>query len=518
MSETTKQFKKQLPRNALMATLSFVTYSLSAIWLTPYLVRHLGTAAYGLVPLAGLFTQYVAIITAQLSGAINRFLAIEINKPDGKPNVVFNSALGLYLILIVVQLPLFAAGLMYADRIFTIPPELKTDALLLLGCSAGSFLLSMLCGVFEVSQFAANRIDISSSINLGRLIARLVLIVLCFSLFGPQLRYIGFVDLGLQAASLFVSVVVSRRLFPDLSLNLRLINWRLLGPVFHMSFWTLFNNIGFLLYLRTDIWIINRFISPTAAGQYAAVLVASNFIRQFAGFGGGQLAPVITQYWAKKELVALQRLLRFSMKLFALGLAIPISLLCINGEWILLLWLGNEFDGFGLLLTVMISHLIVNAAVYPLFNFQTASNSVRWPAVVTFVMGILNVVVSYILGVQFGMGMMGVALVTAVVLTLKNALFTPLYAAHVLGCPRMEFIRPLFSGILMTGLLYLLSGIPLWLGWEWLLPGDWSMIVVQSVVISAFGVVAGWFLLQPSERLSVTNLIKGQLKKISSYA
>ncbi len=519
MSETTKEFKKQLPKNALMAGLSFLTYSLSAIWLTPYLVKHLGAAAYGLVPLAGLFTQYVSIITAQLSGAVNRFLTIELNKPDGRPNVIFNSALSLYLILILVQLPLFALGLFYADKIFSIPAELRTDALLLLGCSSAGFLLSMLGGVFGVAQFAANRIDISSSINLGRLIARLALIVACFIAFGPKLRYIGFVDLGLQIVSVLISAGVCRKLCPELSVNLRLIRWRLLGPVFHMSFWTLFNNLGSLLYLRTDIWIINRFISPVAAGRYAAVLVVSNFIRQLAAQGNGQLAPVIMQYWAKGEREPLRRLLRCSMKLLALGLAIPISLLCIHGNWILKLWLGEGFDGLAPLLTMLTVHLIVNAAVYPLWPLQTASNSVRWPAVVTFLMGLANVAMSYLLGVRFGMGAMGVALATAVVLTLKNALFTPLYGSHILGCSKAEFIRPLLSGMLLTGLLFVLSSIPQWLGGsEWMSMGVWQ-VLGQSAVLTLVAASVSWFLLLlPDERSVIRNFIQTQIRKALPYA
>ena len=45
-----------------MSCLAFASYSASAIFLTPFLVRHLGNSAYGLIPLAGLFTQYSAII------------------------------------------------------------------------------------------------------------------------------------------------------------------------------------------------------------------------------------------------------------------------------------------------------------------------------------------------------------------------------------------------------------------------------------------------------------------------
>lgn len=48
-SDTTAQFKTQLPRNLILQILSFVTHIAIGIVLTPYLVRHLGRAAYGLV-------------------------------------------------------------------------------------------------------------------------------------------------------------------------------------------------------------------------------------------------------------------------------------------------------------------------------------------------------------------------------------------------------------------------------------------------------------------------------------
>jgi len=96
MGGTTNQFKKQLPRNALMKGFSFVSALIVGLWLVPYLVRQMGTAAYGLVPLAGLLTQYVGIISNCLAQSVTRFLTIELQKDGGRPNVVFNSAIALF--------------------------------------------------------------------------------------------------------------------------------------------------------------------------------------------------------------------------------------------------------------------------------------------------------------------------------------------------------------------------------------------------------------------------------------
>jgi membrane protein EpsK len=507
MNDTNNQFKKQLPKNAISAIISFLLYTLSTIWLTPYLVRHLGAAAYGLIPLAGLFTQYVSIITAQLQGSVNRFLTIEIQKPGGDANTIFNSAFALYLILALIQVPFFVAGLFFVNKIFSIPAELYHDALLLLGCSSFAFLVDLLSAVFGTSLFSKNRLDIGNGVQISRLILRLVLIVLCFSLCGPKLRYIGYVDLGLTIIYSGVSVALCKRFTPELKLSFRSIDYRVLGPIFKMSLWSLITQLGALLYHRSDIWIINRFISPIAAGQYAAIMVIANFIRQLGGMFAGQLGPTIMSYWAKDERVHLRRMLSFSIKILACMLAIPAALICINAGGLLALWLGDDYSRLSFLLAVLVVHLPINVAVQPLFTFHSASNTIKLPALVTLLMGIMNVILSFYLGVTLEMGALGVALATALVLTSKNALFTPLYAAYVLDLKPLSFMVPLLSSVLMMVAVYLVSLIPVaaWFGIE----VDGLMgIVSQSVVACFVGAIMIWcFGLSKNERTLVAKMI-----------
>jgi membrane protein EpsK len=512
MNETTQKFKKQLPKNMVMAVLSFMTYALTAVWLTPYLIQHLGSAAYGLIPLAGLLTQYAGIITGQISGATTRFLTIELQKTGGNPNVIFNSAFALYLLLIAIQLPAFGAAIYFADRLFSIPPAIQTDFLILLACSGACFLINLMGSVFGTSLYANNRLDIGFLIGTIVQILKLILILVLFLVFGPRLRYLGYIELLLQLVTFGVSIVLWRKITPELSIRIKDVNWRMLGPMFHMSFWGLISHFGALLYLRTDIWLINRFISAAAAGQYAAVLVVGNFIRKIADMGNAQLGPVIMNYWAKGELLELHRLLLISVKIFVFCIAILVSLICANGRGLLSLWLGEEYADFASLLSVLTIHLCINTAVYPLFKLFPASNSVRMPAIVTIVMGVMNVIVSYVLGVTMGMGAIGVALATAVVLTLKNAFFTPLYCAAILKQPYWVYLDPLLRSVPLMGLFYLLSLIPVaaWLGLDVLTV---SGILVQSTVVGCCAVALGWYVIfARSERSEMFNLFKRKIE------
>jgi len=56
MTNTTREFKRQLPVNATFQSMAFLIRVGVGIWLVPYLVDHLGTAAYGLIPIAALMT------------------------------------------------------------------------------------------------------------------------------------------------------------------------------------------------------------------------------------------------------------------------------------------------------------------------------------------------------------------------------------------------------------------------------------------------------------------------------
>lgn len=494
-----------------MAFFSFLTYSVSAAALTPYLLKHIGAAAYGLIPLAGLFTQYAAMITEEISKSVNRFLTIEIQKDGGRPNRVFNSSFALYTLLILFQIPVFIVGLSYADQLFSIPAELMTDALLLLGFSAGSFLLSLLGAVFNVSIFSKNRLDIGNALVIGQLILRLTLIVTCFSVWGPKLRYIGYVDFGLQFIMFLTSIYYCRQLTPELTIDFKQVDWKILGPVFKMSSWTLVNRLGSILFLRSDIWIINRFISPVAAGQYAAILVIANFIRQLASQVSGQLAPTIMTFWAKEDLHNLRRLLSFSVKVLSLGLAIPVGLICFNGGEVLGLWLDSSYVNLALLLFVMMVHMPINTGILPLFTLNTASNSVKLPAMITLAMGIVNVVLSYVLGVTYGYGAMGVAIATAIVLTLKNAFFIPIYGASVLNLPRMSFLGATFGSVVMLGVVYLLNLVPIrtWLHLE---DAGFGGLAVQAAFVCACCAALAWYvIISKDEKRVLTGMLPARL-------
>src|SRR6516164_358209 len=77
----------------LVANLAQLALNLAVGFLyVPYLVRKLGDAAYGLIPLTAAVTSYMGRVTYGLNQPVARFLIIELERDDHRrANLVFNT-------------------------------------------------------------------------------------------------------------------------------------------------------------------------------------------------------------------------------------------------------------------------------------------------------------------------------------------------------------------------------------------------------------------------------------------
>ncbi len=451
LTDINNQFKKQLPKNAMIQVLSFCIQVGVGICLVPYLIKYLGTSAYGLIPIAGVMTQYASLISQSISGAVSRFLTIAIQKKDSSEAArIFNTAFFSYLIIGLLQIPIYWLSIKNADSLISIPRELYDDAIILLSCSASAFVINLVSSVFAVPAYANNRLDISRSIDIFRYLSRVAGVAVLFTVFSPALRYVGYVDLAISIMVVAMQAIVSRRLEPGLKIRIHSFDVNKIRELLGMGGWLLVNNIGTLLFLQIDVWVCNRFIGPDAAGEYAAVLQWPLLIRQGGAVMSSVIAPMILICFARGEIANLLRISKLAVRSLSLFLAVPIGVMCVFSSSLLTMWLGPAFTHLAPLMILMLFHLVVNVGALPLFNIQVAMNKVKLPAIVTLVMGILNLVLAILLVTYFKLGVFGVAIAGAVVLTAKNALFTPIYAARIQRVPWYSFLGLFLQAIGLT--------------------------------------------------------------------
>jgi membrane protein EpsK len=110
------------------------------------------------------------------------------------------------------------------------------------------------------------------------------------------------------------------------------------------------------------------------------------------------------------------------------------------------LWLGPDFADLDILLVILVGHLNINLAVRPLLYVLTAFNRIRVQALLTLLIGVVNLGLAVALARWAGWGAAGVAAAGAIAWTIKNVFLLSTYSASVMNLKWWTFYAPLVAG------------------------------------------------------------------------
>ncbi|MCD4843364.1 MAG: polysaccharide biosynthesis protein [Methanosarcinales archaeon] len=506
-----KSFADQLPRNLIANILFFITNIVIGILLIPYFIDTLGVASYGLIPLATSITSYVGLVAQSLNTSVSRYLTVDLQREDfEKANITFNTSLFGIIGVILVLIPVIFVVSYYVPIFFQTSLNQQHDVILLFLGVMGAFLVKTLSSVYGVSLFAYNRLDIQNIINVINVFVQVGLIVLLFTEFSPNLSYVGLSYLIGALVAFIITISTSKKVNPHLKVNYSDFRTLQLKELAGMGNWVIVNQIGALLFLQVDLIVVNKLFGLTAGGEYATILIWSILLRSMAGMFAGVLAPIILTYYAKDQIEQIITISRSAVKFMGLTMALPIGLICGFAPQLLSLWVGPEFMKLAPLMWILLSHLIINLSVLPLFSINISFNKVRIPGLVTLFMGVGNFLLAITIPYITGWGYYGVAVAGFIMLTMKNSIFTPWYTTRVIGIPKHTFTKSILLGsISMVAIIGFITMLNHYFNISSLIS-----LIVASVVITLAYMIIIWFVgLNESECKMMKSFIPFQTKR-----
>ena len=272
-----------------------------------------------------------------------------------------------------------------------------------------SFVLGVVSTPFGIASYALNRFDIGNAISITQRVIFIAFIVTLFSFTEPSLYIVagGMVLSGI--VNLAQKIVAQVRIMPFLRVNRRQFDFQVFRELFSFGGWMVINWLGGMLFLSIDLLVVNRMFGPVAGGNYAVAAQWSNLLRSMGTVVVGVFGPTFLYYYARKDIAGLVVYGQRTVRLVGIGLAVPIGLVCglfqaasqcVGREGVCLDgWTGGTPYRL----------LCINLAVSPLFNIQNAMARVRVPAIVTCVMGPMNLGLAILLAGPAGLGIYGVA-------------------------------------------------------------------------------------------------------------
>ena len=121
----------QLHKNFISNILALIANVVVGILYTPYLIRSLGVAAYGILPLTLVINQYISVLTGSLSGALTRFYSIALQRNDTeRASKCLSTIMGVFIISIIILFPVLFVFIDHLEDLFNLPIDQFRSCLL----------------------------------------------------------------------------------------------------------------------------------------------------------------------------------------------------------------------------------------------------------------------------------------------------------------------------------------------------------------------------------------------------
>ncbi|MDE2050021.1 MAG: polysaccharide biosynthesis C-terminal domain-containing protein [Gammaproteobacteria bacterium] len=509
-------------RNVAVNWTGFAVNALVTLILTPFVLRELGGAAYGVWVLTSSVIGYYGLLDLGLRGGVTqfltRYLAIGDHRGAGECMSSALAALGVVCLVVI----LLTAGMAYAaPHIFHIPAAMRAEAswcIAIVGCAGA---LQFVLFPFAAVLTAMQRFDIANAIGAS---SRLLFALGTYL----ALRH-GLGLLGIAAAACIANTIdyglrwrAARRLIPLLRLSLRSVSRARLREIVSFGAWNFPISVASYAELHAETLVIGILMPIAAAGYYA---LATGLVLQI----GAVLAPIsqvmyptAVAFHARNEQSGLERLCRDGSRLVLLA---TVTVVCIASFWagdFYRLWVGEQYvsgavyPSLALLLRILLLGTLAGYASNIAGQILLGSGEVRLLAMALIGRTTLAIALMFVLIPRFGL--LGVAAASAATAAVVYLFVIPRMlhraVAFPVGKPLLQAaIRPGAVAVILCPLLLVirLAGPA----------GNWPELAAQGLLAGVAAAAAilmvgmtrderARFIARPLRRLSVARVPGGR--------
>lgn len=504
--------KKTLLINLISNILTFVVNMAISLFLSPYIVKTIGADAYGFVALANNFVSYAQITTIALNSMAGRYITIKIHQSDEKTaNIYYTSVILSNIIMSVLIGAISIVVVIYLQYLIKIPANIFFDIKILFFVMFLNFIISILTTTHSVAVFIKNRLELSAIRDIVSNIIKVGLLVGLFTIFKPNIVFVGIASLGLILTSALFNIIYKNRLLPSLKFKIENFKFWAIKELLVSGLWNSITKLSQVLLDGLDLWICNLFISPQMMGILSLTKIVPTAIGTLIATLAGIYAPQFTIDYAKGDYTGLSKSVKNSIRNLGVIINVPIVLFIIFGREFYAIWQPTINTAFLYNLTLLnMGVYVISASINTLYNIFTVVNKVKVNSLVMLANGVLSVLLVFILLKTTNLGVYAIAGVSCILGIFRNLFFTPIYCAK---CIKQK-IGTFYPYILKSIISALIISIPCLIIKE-IFPSTNLMTLIFSMIISLIiGLIVNVFVYyKPSEIKDLIKIMQKFIKK-----
>ncbi len=504
-----RQSSASIVRNTLVANLASLFSIVTGFFLTPILLRALGTDTFGVWSLALGIVGQLAIIQLGLNTAIPQQVAakLALGDRDGLAKI-FSTALAAYLVCGAFSLLATGVIIFVAPHFFKVAPAQLGAirwTLLILGINQA---LAFGVALRDALVFGSGRMFLTSSINM--------VVNLGISLGFVAMALSGWGTVGMALVMLVATVFnigLYQRLLSDDFSGMkpsraqfsRETLARLLGIGRNQFAISLSGVVSF----GANSLILGLLLTPTALAYYALAVRLVNFIDQLSTKFSSVSLPVYAQAYASGDTAQMRRIFTESITV-ALGIVVPFLLVSIVlGERLILAWVGPNHGDAALLWALGMTTFLFRLPGQIAITILNGAEKLGLILKVFLAASVVDLALSYFLTRQIGAG--GVYVGSIIVGALVDFVWLPWFVCREFGFSPRAFWRdgllPLLPSVIVGGAVAtLIARLPL--------PSGTLVTLAATLVLLGSSWVTWFFVGLPANRRQrFTGALRRALKR-----
>jgi O-antigen/teichoic acid export membrane protein len=501
-------YARILGRNVFYGFLAKIITFASNFFFLAYVIRKLGTEAYGLVALAVSTVMLISLVQLGGSTGVAKKLTALTAKGDNKEfGRYFSASAAIYggigaLVFLIVLLvtTLFWSAL-------RVPDAFALEGRFVLAAVGVAAVLSCVSTPLTACFQAAHRIDVFEKIQVTSLLTRMTATVAWFELFGASP--------GAYAVLLLIDRVVQtglvwwwvRRNLPAARFKIASITQTVIKDLIGFNVQVMAIIGSYLIFLQTPAILLQRSYGLEAVAMYGIAINIHNMLRGLFVVGLNAIRPLVISLEARGDREQTKSVFLLSGKLFIGVSGLVWVGMLLFGQPFLMLWLGKDMPPLTQGLPILMAAFAMGLAAMPGEAVLMAMGRIKATSIAGVVMASAMIPAMIWLAMpQAGVSLVRVGFVMIGLYGTWQLMRLILAAVYL-----TPDISLLFRKLLLPSIIPAISGgAVLWLGLQWfncrnVLP----FISMTLLSVLTAGVASFFLMLSHSERSRVRQMVFG---------
>ncbi len=469
------------------------------VWMNQYLLAHISDAEYSLYPVLISVIAFAPLLTMILTSGLGRYTVEAYARGD--EDRVRQIVSTMFPLLLAAGLVLLTGGCTFAwyvDRVLSIPPERLWDARIMMALLVLSLAARLPAAPFSVGMYIRQKFVIWNSIDVVAELFRLALLLVLLLGVSPRIIWVVVAEVTAQLVRLFVRLAVSRRLVPALRFSFHDIRWSAARQVTGFGAWNFVMGVADMIRSAADPIILNKLAMPFDVVVFHLGSIPLRQIKEGAGIVRHPLQPAIT---AMHAIGSNKRLRNAYLRGGRLALWVSMCMvapLIVYRFELFTLYVGSEYRVAGTVMLLLLMLFPVQFGNLMMSEVAHARGQLRGWSLRLLVMHLVNLGLTfYLVGVR-GMGAVGSALATFLVLTIGDPILNWPLGFKLAGVDLRSWLRRTY----WPGMMPALASLPVWFILRYIFqPDTWASLgLCTGLGFLFYMAVTIAFAFQPEDR------------------